>query len=236
MTQAQINTPSPLAGEAPIHTPSPLAGDVPIHTPSPLAGEVPIHTPSPLAGEGRDGGSPTQCWDGGVHKQRWHVIRSKPRAESTARAQLERQGFRVYFPQLVKPARVRGRWLDRIEPLFPRYLFLALDAHTQSLAPARSTLGVSNIVRFGNEYATVTHEVIEGLMRRADPQTGLHHLEQPVFRCGGKVRILEGPFERLEGLFECYEGEERALILLDLLGCTTRVRVPLDVLIPLPAT
>ena len=167
--------------------------------------------------------------------QRWHVIRSKPRAESTARAQLERQGFRVYFPQLVKPARVRGRWLDRIEPLFPRYLFLALDAHTQSLAPARSTLGVSNIVRFGNEYATVTHEVIEGLMRRADPQTGLHHLEQPVFRCGGKVRILEGPFERLEGVFERYEGEERALILLDLLGRTTRVRVPLDQLLPVPA-
>ena len=83
-------------------------------------------------------------------------------------------------------------------------------------------------MRFGNEYATVTHEVIEGLMRRADPQTGLHHLDQPVFRCGGKVRILEGPFERLEGLFECYEGEARALILLDVLGGATRVRVPLD--------
>ena len=89
-------------------------------------------------------------------------------------------------------------------------------------------------MRFGNEYATVTHEVIEGLIRRADPQTGLHRLEQPVFRYGGHVRILEGPFERLEGVFERYEGEERALILLEVLGRTTRVRVPLDVLIPLP--
>ena len=166
---------------------------------------------------------------------RWYVIRSKPRAEFTARIQLERQGFRIYFPQLLKPARVRGRWLDRIEPLFPRYLFLAVDAGKQSLAPVRSTVGVTGIVRFGSEYATVTHEIIEGLMRRADPQTGLHRLEQPVFRRGGYVRILEGPFERLEGVFERYEGEERALILLEVLGRATRVRVPLDQLVPVPA-
>ena len=213
MTQAQINISSLLQGQSPIQALSPLAG------------EAPIHTPSPLAGEGWDGGSPTQ---------RWHVIRSKPRAESTARAQLERQGFRVYFPQLVKPARVRGRWLDRIEPLFPRYLFVALESGRQCLAPIRSTVGVTGIVRFGTDYATVTHGIIENLMRRADPQTGLHHLEQPVFRCGGTVRILEGPFERLEGVFERYEGEERALILLEVLGRETRVRMPLDVLIPLP--
>ena len=193
---------------------------------APSNSEAPIQAPSPLAGEG---------WDGGASTQRWHVIRSKPRAESIARAQLERQGFRVYFPQLVKPARVRGRWLDRTEPLFPRYLFLALDEGRQSLAPVRSTLGVSNLVRFGYDYATVTDEIIEGLKRRADPQTGLHQLEQPVFRCGGTVRILEGPFERLEGVFERYEGEERALILLEVLGRETRVRMPLDVLIPLPA-
>ena len=118
--------PAPSHSEAPIRPPSPLAGEALTITPSPLAGEALTITPSPLAGEGWDGGSPTQ---------RWHVIRSKPRAESTARAQLERQGFRVYFPQLVKPARVRGRWLDRIEPLFPRYLFLALDSCMQSLAP-----------------------------------------------------------------------------------------------------
>jgi len=227
MTQAQINISSLLQGQSPIQALSPLAGEAPIHTPSPLAGEALTITPSPLAGEGWDGGTPTQ---------RWHVIRSKPRAESTARAQLERQGFRVYFPQLVKPARVRGRWLDRIEPLFPRYLFVALESGRQCLAPIRSTVGVTGIVRFGTDYATVTHGIIENLMRRADPQTGLHHLEQPVFRCGGKVRILEGPFERLEGVFERYEGEERALILLEVLGRETRVRMPLDVLIPLPAT
>lgn len=167
--------------------------------------------------------------------QRWYVIRSKPRAESIARAQLERQGFRIYYPQLLKPARVRGRWLDRIEPLFPRYLFLALDNSKQSLALVRSTVGVTDVVRFGDEYATVTHEVIEELMRRADPQTGLHSLEQPVFRRGGHVRILEGPFERLKGVFERYEGKVRALILLDLLGRATCVRVPLDQLIPVPA-
>ncbi len=165
---------------------------------------------------------------------RWYVVRSKPRAESTARSQLARQGYRIYFPQILVPARGRGRQAPRIEPLFPRYLFLGLQVGRQSLVPVRSTVGVSDIVRFGSECATVRQEVVEALMRRADPQTGLHHLTEPVFRRGQHIRIAHGPFERLEGVFERYDGQERAFIFLDVLGRASRVTVPLEQLIPAP--
>src|SRR6266849_93776 len=89
----------------------------------------------------------------------WYLVRSKPRAELTACSQLGRQGYRAYFPQLLVPARVRGRQATGIEPLFPRYLFLSLEIGRQSLVPVRSTVGVSDIVRFGSEYATVRQEV-----------------------------------------------------------------------------
>jgi len=166
----------------------------------------------------------------------WYVVRSKPCAESMARSQLERQGYCVYFPQVLTSGRVQGRLAPRIEPLFPRYLFLAVDVGTKALAPVRSTVGVNDLVRFGGKYATVRQEIIEELMRRADPQTGLHHLAQPRFRRGEHVRIAEGPFERIEGVFERYDGEERALILLDVLGRASRVRVPLDQLICAPVS
>ena len=167
---------------------------------------------------------------------RWHVIRSKPRCESTAQTHLERQGFRTYFPRILQPTRVRGRWVDRIEPLFPRYLFLQLDIEKQSLAPVRSTVGVTDIVRFGAEYATVLDEVVQELMNRAEPETGLCRLRERLFERGANVRVSEGAFSGLEGVFECYEGEERVLILLEVLGPQTRVRIPIDQVVPVFAS
>jgi transcriptional antiterminator RfaH len=163
----------------------------------------------------------------------WYVIRSKPRAESIAQAQLERQGFRAYFPRVLQPTRVRGRWMDRIEPLFPRYLFLHLVSGGRSLAPVRSTVGVSEIVRFGAEYATVPNRIVQQLMNQADTETGVHELRQPLFTRGTHVRIAEGPFNGLEGIFECQEGEERVLILLEVLGRQTRVSLSVDQVVPL---
>ena len=167
---------------------------------------------------------------------RWYVIRSKPHGESTAQTQLERQGFRIYFPRIVQPTRFRGRWVDRIEPLFPRYLFLQIDDKEQSLAPVRSTVGVTDIVRFGTEYATVLDETVQELMNRADPETGLHRLRKPLFERGVHVRVSEGPFSGLEGVFECYEREERVLILLEVLGRQTRVDIPIDQVVPVFAS
>ena len=163
----------------------------------------------------------------------WYVIRSKPRGESIAQTQLARQGFRVYFPRLLQPARVRGRWVDRIEPLFPRYLFLRADVEKQSLAPVRSTVGITEIVRFGNEYAIVPDQVVVDLMNRAEPETGLHRLRKPLYERGVHVRVSEGPFSGLEGVFECHEAEERVLILLEVLGRQTRVRIPVGQVEPL---
>jgi transcriptional antiterminator RfaH len=118
--------------------------------------------------------------------------------------------------------------VDRVEPLFPRYLFLQIDVEEQSLAPVRSTVGVTDIVRFGAEYAAVLDEIVQELMNRAEPETGLHRLREPLFERGVQVRVSEGPFGGLEGVFECYEGEERASILLEVLGPQTRVRIPID--------
>ena len=138
----------------------------------------------------------------------------------------------MYFPRIVQPTRVRGRWVDRIEPLFPRYLFLQMDVEKQSLAPVRSTVGVTDIVRFGAEYATVLDEIVQELMNRAEPETDLHRLRKPLFERGVHVRVSEGPFSGLEGVFECHEAEERVLILLEVLGRQTRVRIPIDQVVP----
>jgi transcriptional antiterminator RfaH len=168
---------------------------------------------------------------------RWFLVCAKPSAESTAQINLERQGYRVYYPRLLRPTLYRGRWIDRIVSLFPRYLFVQLDAAAQSLSPVRSTLGVANIVRFGSEVAVVPGAVVDGLIRCADPQTGLHKLSPgPIFKPGAAVRVIAGAFEGFQGIFERDVGSERVVILLRLLGQDASVRVPGRFVVPCLAT
>ena len=73
---------------------------------------------------------------------RWHAVLCKPRREALAEANLRNQGLEVYLPRMVGLRRRSGRWEQRIEPLFPRYLFLNEGDGGRGLASVRSTLGV----------------------------------------------------------------------------------------------
>ncbi len=158
-------------------------------------------------------------------RPRWYLILTKPASEEKAKQNLERQAYRIYFPRVEQRKLHRNRWLRRIAALFPRYIFLRLNPR-QSLAPVRSTPGVVDVVRFGTEFATVPESVINGLVGRADPDTGLHRLHAPPFTAGADVRLTEGAFAGLDGVFKCEAGGDRVIVLLTLLGREAAVTVP----------
>jgi transcriptional antiterminator RfaH len=162
----------------------------------------------------------------------WFLVHTKPASEAKAQDNLERQGYRIYYPRLQQPRLRAGRWSDRVAALFPRYLFLQLSAG-QSLAPVRSTLGVAAIVRFGADYAAVPHDVVEDLLRREDPVAGLHRLNRDrSFRSGAAVRVIAGAFAELDAVFEREVGDDRVVVLLSVLGQHARVQVPTQFVVP----
>lgn len=164
---------------------------------------------------------------------RWYLIYTKPAREQVAELNLLRQGYEVYHPRLVRPARLHGRWVEQVISLFPRYLFVRLDAGIQSMGPLRSTLGVANIVRFGRDYSVVADAIVENLRMRADSETGLHRLcGQASFEPGSKVRIVAGLFEGLEAVFCRESGDERVVLLLEVLGRCTHVEFPSGFVMP----
>jgi transcriptional antiterminator RfaH len=164
---------------------------------------------------------------------RWYLVHTKASAEAVAQLNLERQGYETYVPRLLQARGWHGPRRERIVPLFPRYLFLRLREGCQALAPVRSSAGVSDVVRFGASYAVVADEVIAGLRSRADPLTGFHRLNSVgSFVRGAAVRLAAGPFDGLEGIFQRQDGEERAVVLLRLLGQETPVRVPAEWVLP----
>ena len=155
----------------------------------------------------------------------WYLIYTKPRQEAVAEENLKRQDFRVWLPRLQVSRRRRGRWVEAIEPLFPRYLFIRLEAGGDNFSPIRSTRGVSSMVRVGIEPAQVPDPVVAALQLATDPASGLLIPDAPALARGDEVEVLAGPFEGLRGVFQLQSGDERVVILLDVLGQANRVKL-----------
>src|SRR3972149_6599731 len=148
----------------------------------------------------------------------WYVVFCKPRQEAVAEENLLRQGFHVYLPRAQIRRRRRGQWIDAVEALFPRYLFIRVDPLRHSTAPVRSTHGVVGLVRFGGEPAIVPDAVISALMQHAEAGTGLHPDNRPLFSAGEPIKLIEGPLAGMEAIFAEQDGEKRVFVLLELLG------------------
>jgi transcriptional antiterminator RfaH len=159
---------------------------------------------------------------------RWYVVRTQPRAENKASTHLGRQGFETYLPRYFKKRR-HARRVETVQaPLFPSYLFVAVDRERQRWRCISSTIGVSHLVCNGEEPARVPDDVV-GALRDREDESGLIRLpERSRFATGDKIRLLDGAFVDCIGLFEGMNDIERVSVLLDLLGRKVRVLLYAD--------
>jgi transcriptional antiterminator RfaH len=158
----------------------------------------------------------------------WYAVHTRPRQEAIAELNLERHGYHSYLPRILLRKRRRDRWSKVVEPLFPRYLFIRVDPNQQSLSPVRSTLGVAGLVRFGHLLHPVPDEIIGYIRQAENPDTHQHHADEWPHQPGDEVRVLEGPFTGLTGIFQASTGEQRALLLIELLGRQNTITVNMD--------
>lgn len=164
--------------------------------------------------------------------KKWYLVYSKPRQEDVARKNLDRQGFETYLPRVRQPRRRLSRRVLVVEPMFPRYLFIHLDAQHDNWGPIRSTLGVTSLVRFGQHPAPVPDDLIAAMKQRED-EHGIQELPVPDFKHGDPLRITDGIMTGYEGIFLARSGRDRVLVLLDLMGKYARVQVGQNAVEPL---
>jgi transcriptional antiterminator RfaH len=157
---------------------------------------------------------------------RWFVAHTHPNAEAKATSHLNRQGFEIYFPRYLKRRRHARRVETVAAPLFPRYLFVAVDLAAQRWRSIYSTVGVTRLVCNGDDPTAVPDGVVEALRSREDADGFIKLDCRLPFRAGDKIRVLDGAFSSCLGLFDGMAERERIAILLDLLG--RKVRVVLD--------
>lgn len=161
--------------------------------------------------------------------QQWFVVQTQPNSERRAAAHLERQGFQVYFPRYLKRRSHAGKVDMVAAPLFPRYLFVAIDLVSQQWRTIRSTFGVAQLVCRGDRPAALAGDIIADLRNRED-ERGLVAINRSVFKPGEKVRVVGGAFVDHFGMFEAMGDSERVAVLLDLLGRKVRVVMNLNVI------
>lgn len=157
-------------------------------------------------------------------RSEWYVIATKAREERKAKANLERQGYTTFFPTISLKKRRRGRWVTAVEPLFPGYLFVSLLLGADNPTPIRSTAGCVGLVRFGQVHVPVPSGLIAALRKGL---VGAAEASLP-FQRGDTVRLASGPFAGLNAVFDMPRGDDRAYVLLDLLGQQQRLNVRQD--------
>ena len=158
---------------------------------------------------------------------RWYVAYTQAQAEARAARELRQQDFDVFLPLCRRLRRHARRSETVLRPLFPRYLFLAIDLEAQGWRVINGTRGVGQLVRHGERPAPVPIGVIESLRARAD-RYGTVPLEAlATFEPGCALRVTAGPFAGHIGRYEAMTADERVILLLDMLGRSVEIALPL---------
>ncbi len=164
-----------------------------------------------------------------VTGKRWWVLRCKPHQDKDTEKRLQNQNYIVYRPTVSRMRKSRGKMILRHESLFPGYIFIELDQSVDNWTSARFTQGVIDYVRAGRSPLQAGKQLVDTLRQQeCSYQEQTTNLDE--YHAGQKITIETGPFKNLEGVFNMYDGEQRAIILITLLHQQTHLTIsPSDI-------
>jgi transcriptional antiterminator RfaH len=153
----------------------------------------------------------------------WFVVQTKPGDENRAETHLLNQKIETFLPLLEIHQYSNGKMVQKIEPLFPNYIFARLDLKLQYYK-VKWTRGVSKILGTGDGPVPISEKVIESIKERAG-KDNLVKLEEKL-KEGDVVQITSGPLKELSGIFQKKISDNgRVRILLNLIGVDVPVQI-----------
>ena len=147
---------------------------------------------------------------------KWYLVYTKPQQEKIAKLNLENQSFKTYLPMLftVDPTNMK---VVRKKVMFPRYIFSRFNIAKQDYSFIRSTRGVIELIRFGENFAEVSDDFISQLKARSDYDEGfVEEMKIKGYNYGDSVLVTNGLLKGSKGIF-IKKSKDRAKILLDII-------------------
>lgn len=142
----------------------------------------------------------------------WYLVQSKVKHEQTACLNLERQGFEVYCPMAMVSRRTRSGYVDQLQPMFSRYVFIRLIDLNQGWYTVKNTRGVSRLVTFGGQPGCLADAIVQAIRDKEISMQG-KPAEFPI-AVGDHVKVFQGVFSGYEGVVQSMDGSERISLLL----------------------
>jgi transcriptional antiterminator RfaH len=158
----------------------------------------------------------------------WACVQTQSQRERVAQFHIERVGFRSFLPRISTTRRSYGRNVEIIVPLFPSYLFFAVELQWMV---ARGCPGVLRVVMDGLQPAKVPDDIIAEIRQRENGH-GYVELSKRRLEHGDQVRILGGPFAGHLAIYEGMSGPARVAVLLSLFSSTRQVTLLKDAVEP----
>jgi transcriptional antiterminator RfaH len=143
----------------------------------------------------------------------WTVVTTHPMSERRAITNIARQGFHWYAPREKVTRVVRGRRITDARWMFPRYLFVWIEAQWASLC---NTIGIASVLMNGDNPARVPNDWV--LSMKARERNGLIDLRKNRFHIGQPVSVTGGLFIGKRGIYQGQTSRQREVILLEALG------------------
>lgn len=171
--------------------------------------------------------SPLRRVECGSHLGAWYCVQSRPRMETIAAGELERQGFGTFLPLVALRVRRRGE-PERIvtAPAFPGYLFARFDVRADRWRSIHSTFGVRRLFSSEPEAPiAVPDPVIEELLRLGFDRPIVADPVPRLIAAGSLVHIEAGPFVGHDGVC-LWSDAHRVALLLEIMGAPREVRIP----------
>ena len=156
----------------------------------------------------------------------WFLAQLKPNCAQIADRNLKQQGFRTFLPVEEGTQNRKGRLVSTLRPMFPGYVFVSFNVAGGFWRKIQSTYGITRLVSFSKEPATVPLDIVSQLMLRCDAAGKL--LPPKLLKPGDQVRLTTGPFADFVATIENIAPDRRVWVLMDIMGGQTRVAVGAD--------
>ena len=154
---------------------------------------------------------------------RWFVAQYKQNSHLIAKRNLENQGVNTFLPLVEITKRNNTKFLSKLKPLFPGYIFVSFNLEFFDWAKLNNTIGLGRLLVSNMTPETVPKNFIDNLKVRCDLNGLL--LGEDKLKIGSKVEILKGPFASMIGSIERLEPQERVSLLFEIMGRKTRTTV-----------
>jgi transcriptional antiterminator RfaH len=153
----------------------------------------------------------------------WIVARTKGGREAWAAENLARQNFNFYFPRIIDVVKRAGLKMTVAKPLFPTYMFVAVDAH--AWRPILSTYGVIGVIMRGGVPEIMPKHGIDSLRERENREGFVSLPDTWRFKKDQRVRIEKGILAGQVGIVAGLKDRDRVRVLFEFLGRKTEVLI-----------